>query len=166
MPIKHLIQQEFQQVMMKMVHIKTYLNVILSLLMSQQSFHGCMHFQSQSFKTSSSAFIGCSCAPTANKFLLSLTLFMNYILSGRASSCLVLWQCGAPLTALLKKGEGVRLIAVGEVLCYLARCLGCLAICSSLPGVFCPKVKLKLVFLVVWGAIHITHHFISFHGTN
>ena len=47
-------------------------------------------------------------------------------------------MCGAPLTALLKKGGGVRPIAVGEVIRRLASRLCCLAVRPSLPGVFIP----------------------------
>ena len=59
--------------------------------------------------------------------LLALTKLMNFLLSGKVSPLLAPWICGTPLTALLKKNGGVRLIAVGEVLRCLASC-GC-ALC-------------------------------------
>ena len=61
-----------------------------------------------------------STAPAAGECLRSLTCFMNHLLSGKGPACLAPWLCGAPLTALLKKGGGVRPIAVGEVLRRLA----------------------------------------------
>ena len=79
-----------------------------------------------------------STAPAARECLLSLTRFMNHLLSGKAPSCLAPWLCGAPLTALLKKGGDIRPITVGEVLCRLASHLCCLAVCPSLPSVFLP----------------------------
>ena len=63
---------------------------------------------------------------------------MNHLLSGKAPSCLSPWLCGALLTALLKKGGGVRPIAVGEVIRRLASRLCCLAVRPSLPSVFIP----------------------------
>jgi len=42
--------------------------------------------------------------PAARDCLASLTCLMNYLLSGKAPSCLAPWLCGAPLTALLKRG--------------------------------------------------------------
>ena len=44
-----------------------------------------------------------STAPAARECLLSLTRFMNHLLSGRAPSCLAPWLCGAPLTVYFKK---------------------------------------------------------------
>ena len=79
-----------------------------------------------------------STAPAARDCLLSLTCLMNHLLSGKAPSCLSPWLCGAPLTALLKKGGGVRPIAVGEVFRRLASRLCCLAVRPSLPSVFYP----------------------------
>ena len=79
-----------------------------------------------------------STAPAARDCLLSLTCLMNHLLSGKAPSCLSPWLCGAPLTALLKKGGGVRPIAVGEVIRRLASRLFCLAVRPSLPSVFYP----------------------------
>ena len=77
-----------------------------------------------------------STAPAARDCLLSLTCLMNHLLFGKAPSCLSPWLCGAPLTALLKKGGGVRPIAVGEVIRRLASRLCCLAVRPSLPSVF------------------------------
>ena len=77
-------------------------------------------------------------APAARDCLASLTCLMNHLLSGKAPSCLAPWLCGAPLTALLKKGGGFRPIAVGEVLRRLASRLCCFAVRPSLPGVFLP----------------------------
>ena len=61
---------------------------------------------------------------------------MNHLLSVKGPSCLAPWLCGAPFTVLLKKGGGVHLIAVGEVLCQLASRHCCLIICPSLPDTF------------------------------
>jgi len=47
-------------------------------------------------------------------------------------------MCGPPLTALLKKGGGVRPTAVGEVIKRLASQLCSLAVRPSLLGVFLP----------------------------
>ena len=105
-----------------------------------------------------------STAPAARECLLSLTCFMNHLLSGKAPSCLAPWLCGAPLTALLKKGGGVRPIAVGEVLRRLASRLCCLA---SLPTVFLPYGQVGVGIPGGFeGAIHISRHFISTHGAD
>jgi len=73
-------------------------------------------------------------APAAWDCLASLTCLMNYLLSGKAPSCLVPWLCGAPLMALLKKEGGIFPIAVSEVLQCIASRLCCLAVRPSLPG--------------------------------
>ena len=69
---------------------------------------------------------------------------MNHLLSGKAPSCLAPWLCGAPLTALRKKGGGVRPIAVGEVLRRLARraAFAVLLFALLFQVFFCPTVKL------------------------
>jgi len=106
-----------------------------------------------------------STAPAARECLASLTRFMNHLLSGRAPSCLAPWLCGAPLTALLKKGGGVRPIAVGEVLRRLASRLCCLVVRPSLPSVFLPYGQVGVgIQGGLEGAIHITRHFISAHS--
>jgi len=106
-----------------------------------------------------------STAPAANECLRSLTCFMNLLLSGKGPTCLAPWLCGTPLTALLKKGGGVRLIAVGEVLHRLASRLCCLVVCPSLPDVFLPY---RQVGVGIPGglecAIHAMRHFLSLHG--
>ena len=109
-----------------------------------------------------------STAPAARECLLSLTRFMNHLLSGKAPSCLAPWlRCGAPLTALLKKGGGVRPIAVGEVLRRLASRLCCLAVRPSLSSVFLPYGQVGVGMPGgLEGAIHITRHFISTHGAD
>jgi len=53
---------------------------------------------------------------------------MNVLLSARAPFCLAPWLCGAPLTLLLKKGGGIRPIAVGEVFWLLASHFCCFAV--------------------------------------
>ena len=75
--------------------------------------------------------------PAAKECLRFLTCFMNFLLSGKGPTCLALWLCGNQ-TALLKKGGGVRPIAVGEVLHCLASRLCCLVVRLSLPDVFLP----------------------------
>jgi len=89
---------------------------------------------------------------------------MNYLLSSKAPPCLAPWLCGAPLTALLKKGGGVRPIAVGEVLRCLASRLCCL---PSLPNVFLSYGQVGVgIPGDLESAIHIVRHFISVHGAN
>jgi len=75
-------------------------------------------------------------APSSQDCLAALTRFMNFLLSGKVPSCLAPWLCGATLTALLKKGGGVRPIAVGEVLRLLASRLCCFVVRSHLPEMF------------------------------
>ena len=90
---------------------------------------------------------------------------MNHLLSGKGPSCLAPWLCGAPLTFLLKKGGGVRPIAVGEVLCWLASRLCCLAVCPSLPHIFLPYGKVGVnIPGGLESVIHVTRHFVSRHG--
>jgi len=106
-------------------------------------------------------------APAARDCLASLTCLMNYLLSGKAPSCLAPWLCGAPLTALLKKGGGFRPIAVGEVLRRLASRLCCLAVRPSLPGVFLPYGQVGVgIPGGLETAIHATRHYISQHASD
>ena len=48
-----------------------------------------------------------STAPAASDCLRALTVWINYLLSGKAHSWLSPWLAGAPLTALKKKGSGI-----------------------------------------------------------
>ena len=92
---------------------------------------------------------------------------MNHLLSGKAPSCLSPWLCGAPLTALLKKGGGVRPIAVGEVIRRLASRLCCLAVRPSLPSVFIPYGQVGVgIPGGLETAIHITRHYIYQHASD
>jgi len=75
-----------------------------------------------------------------------------------------LFMC-CSLTALLKKGGGVRPIAVGEVLRRLAGRLCCLIVCPSLPDVFLPYGQVGIG--IPGGlecAVHITRCFLSLHS--
>ena len=63
---------------------------------------------------------------------LELTRFVNLLLSGRADHRLSPLLVGAPLTGLLKPEDGVRPIAVGEVLRRLVSRLGSAAALSRL----------------------------------
>jgi len=100
-----------------------------------------------------------STAPVARDCLLSLTCLMNHLLSGKAPVCLSPWLCGVPLTALMKKGGGVRPIAVGEVIRRLASCL---AVCPSLPGVFLLYGQVGVgIPGGLEAAIHVTRHYIN-----
>ena len=108
-----------------------------------------------------------STAPAAHDCLLSLTCLMNHLLSGKAPSCLSPWLCGAPLTALPKKGGGVCPIAVGEVIRHLISRLCCLAVRPSPPGVFIPYGQVGVG--IPGGsetAIHVTCHYIYQHTSN
>ena len=76
-----------------------------------------------------------------------------------------LFSCGAPLTALLKKGGDVRPIAVGKVLHHLASCLCCLIDCPSQPDIFLPYGQVGVgIHGGLECAIHATCRFLSFHG--
>ena len=84
------------------------------------------------------------------------------MLSGKTPSCLAPWLCGAPLTALLKKGGGVRPIAVGEVLHRLASCLCCFGVRSRLPEVFLPFGQVGVdISGGLEAAIHSVHLFVT-----
>jgi len=106
-------------------------------------------------------------APASRDCLLSLTCLMNHLLSGNAPPCLAPWVCGAPLTALLKKGGGVRPIAVGEVIRRLTSRLCCLAVRPSLPGVFIPYGQVGVgIPGGLETAIHVTRRYISQHSSD
>ena len=108
-----------------------------------------------------------STAPAARDCLVSLTCLMNNLLSGKAPSILAPWLCGAPLTALHKKGGGVRPIAVGEVLRWLASRLCCFAVRPSLPGVFLPYGQVGVgIRGGLEAAIHVTRHYISLNASD
>jgi len=72
------------------------------------------------FKLRAQHLLDAIAALAAHDSLFSLTCLMNHLLSGKVPFCLSPWLCGAPLTALLKKGAGVCPIAVGEVIRCLA----------------------------------------------
>ena len=108
-----------------------------------------------------------STAPASRDCLLSLTSLMNYLISGKAPSCLAPWVCGAPLTALVKKGGGVCPIAVGEVIRRLASRLCCLAVRPSLPSVFLPYGQVGVgISGGLETAIHVTRRYIFQHASD
>ena len=77
-------------------------------------------------------------SPSAKDCLDSLTCLLCFLLFGRADVRIAPWSCGAPITALLKKQGGIRLIAVGEILCRLPSRLLLLSSESCLTNVFLP----------------------------
>ena len=79
-----------------------------------------------------------STAPAAVECLHSLTRCINGLLAGTLDSRLAPWFCGAPLTALVKKGGGFRPIAVGETLRRLVSKVCCFSVRSSLPDLLLP----------------------------
>ena len=79
-----------------------------------------------------------STAPAAVECLNSLTRCINGLLPGTLDSCLAPWFCGAPLTALVKKGSGFRPIAVSETLRRLLNKVCCFSVHSSLPDLLLP----------------------------
>ena len=96
-----------------------------------------------------------------------VTSLMNYLISGKAPSCLAPWVCGAPLTALIKKGGGVRPIAVGEVIRRLASRLCCLVVRPSLPNVFLPYGQVGVgISGGLEAAIHVTRRYIFQHASD
>ena len=106
-------------------------------------------------------------APAACDCLLSLTCSMNHLLYGNAPPCLAPWVCGAPLTALLKKGGGVCPIMVGEVIRCLANCECCLAVRPSLPSVFLPYCQVGVgIPGGLETAIHATRLYIIQHASD
>ena len=76
--------------------------------------------------------------PAAQSCLQELTRWVNTLLAGQVHECLAPWIVGAPLTALLKPGGGIRPIAVGEVFRRLTSRLCCSAVHQQLPHVFLP----------------------------
>ena len=70
--------------------------------------------------------------------LSSLTHCINGLLASTLDSRLVPWFCGAPLTALVKKGGGFWPIAVGGTLRRLVSKVCCFSVYSSLPDLLLP----------------------------
>ena len=60
--------------------------------------------------------VGCPSPDRANRFLSSLTRFLNLLAAGRAPPTITPHLCGASLLASRKRNGGHRPIAVGEVL--------------------------------------------------
>ena len=68
---------------------------------------------------------------------------------------------GAPLTALIKPGGGVRPITVGETLRRLVSKVCYLAVCSALPDVFLPFGQVG-----VGVSVEGCHTFITYYSIN
>ena len=98
-----------------------------------------------------------SSAPASVECLNSLTGCINCLLAGTLDSHLVPWFCGAPLTALAKKGGSFRPIAVGETLCCLVSKVCCFSVCSCLLG------RLVLVFREDWKLLYTLYALFSPH---
>ena len=104
-----------------------------------------------------------SSAPASVECLNSLTGCINCLLAGTLDSHLVPWFCGAPLTALAKKGGGFRPIAVGETLYCLVSKVCCFSVCSSLPNCSCLLGRLVFVFRVDWKLLYTLYALFSPH---
>ena len=105
--------------------------------------------------------------PAANDCLLELTKWINALLSGSANPAIAPWLCGAraPITALNKKGGGVRPIAVGETIWRLVCQLSCSFVHPSLPDVFLPEGQVGVgITGGAEAAIHATRQFIRHHS--
>ena len=77
--------------------------------------------------------VGCPSPDRANRFLSSLTSFLNLLAGGRAPPTITPHLCGASLLACRKKNGGHRPIAVGEVLRRLvSKCLAYVARSSAI----------------------------------
>ena len=87
-----------------------------------------------------------STVPAAVECLHSLTRCINGLLAGTLDSRLTPWSCGAPWTALVKKGGGFRPIAVGETLRRLVSKVCCFSVHSSLPDLLLPFGQVLEVF--------------------
>ena len=71
--------------------------------------------------------VGCPSPDRANRFLSSLTRFLNLLAAGRAPPTITPHLCGASVLASRKRNGGHRPIAVGEVLRQLvSKCLASL----------------------------------------
>ena len=79
-----------------------------------------------------------STVPAAVECLHSLIRCINGLLAGTLDSRLAPWFCGAPLTALAKKGGSFRPIAVGETLRHLVSKVCCFSVRSSLSDLLLP----------------------------
>ena len=77
--------------------------------------------------------VGCPSPDRANRFLSSLTSFLNLLAGGRAPPTIIPHLCGASVLAYRKKNGGHRPIAVGEVLRRLvSKCLAYVARSSAI----------------------------------
>ncbi len=102
--------------------------------------------------------------PAAQDCLSALTKWINLLLSGKANPIIAPWLCGAPLTALIKKGGGVRPIAVGETIRRLTSRLCCSAVFPSLPDTFIPEGQVGVgVKRGLEAAIHGTRYIVNQH---
>ena len=106
-----------------------------------------------------------SAIPASWDCLNSLTRWLNHLLSGKANPALAPWICGAPLTALHKKGnKGFRPIAVGEIYRRLASKLCCSFARSDLPSLFVPYGQLGVgIPGGLEATIHSVRHLIDQH---
>ena len=82
--------------------------------------------------------IRCTSAPDAQLCLDNLTILTNSLLAGKLDRRIAPWLSGAPLTALRKKGGGIRPIAVGNTIRRLVSRICCMSVRSCLPDIFLP----------------------------
>ena len=76
--------------------------------------------------------------PLLLQCLNSLSRCINDLLAGTLDSHLAPWFCGAPLTALAKKGGDFCPIVIGETLRHLVSKVCCFSVRSSLPKLLLP----------------------------
>ena len=110
--------------------------------------------------------VGCPSPDRANSILSSLTRFTNLLAAGQSPSSILPHLCGASLFAIRKKSDGLRPIAVGEVLRRLtSKCLANAAHQSA----FSSLTPLQLGVCVKGGCeaiIHAASHLMSSSSIN
>lgn len=95
------------------------------------------------------------CVNSSSRFLPSLTIVVNMLLSGRLLPALAPFMAGANLSALLKKDGGTRPLACGNVLRRLASKCICAVLKPQCPDFFLP---FQHGVSVPGGAESIIHH--------